>query len=259
MKKRILCFLTALCMVFGLFPAALASDVNNDAPGDSTGTTTGMTISGTQRTEDGLQFQVTLTGSDSESGDSVLAAVYEKTSGGTTGKMKYAQTVKVTDTVELSDVSDNDIVYLIWMDANYAPRDYKQVSRPAEAQTGVEESSNTVFLSSLADLIKRPDILSAAAEEEMEAKAEADPYTYQRLLVSAEQELPDLSAYGNPSVYFNSVTGYSVIQFTDEENARNCQAYLSALPYGKIMTPHQHELAAKLACMEGFHKFPWCR
>ena len=233
MKKRIFSFFLVFCMALSLIPAALAEENAAD-----TGTETRkMEISGRERTDTGLKCQVSVTGF--ASGDALLAVTLQAS-----GKMKTAFPVALEDgsaTLELDDVADSDTVKFIWTDANQAVRIYKETRRPeAPDEFGSKETGDSAFSQNALNLIARPQYLSAAAEkelEETEKKAETDPYAYKRLIVSADGKLPDLSAYGNPTVYTDASSGYSILQFGTEENAKACEAYLSSLPAVQYAEP----------------------
>lgn len=233
MKKRILSFFLAFCVTLGMIPAALAEDVSSDKESAAAK----MEISAKERTETGLKFQVSLTGF--ASGDSLLAVVLQDS-----GKMKTAFPVGLENgsaSLSLDDVADSDTVKVIWTDAAQSVRTYKQTSRPeAAAEFGGEEAGATAFQSGVLNLIARPQFMSAAAEKELEETeklAETDAYAYKRLIVSAEGKLPDLSAYGKPTVYTNAASGYSILQFSTEEDAKQCEAYLSSLPAVQYVEP----------------------
>ena len=234
MKKRVFSLLLALCVTLGLLPAAMAE---NDAdPGTQS---PDMTISARERTDTGLKFQVNLT--EPPSDGALFAVIYE--SG---GKMKESRPLTLQESVpvELDNVADGDIVRLILMDGEYAPLQYKQTSRPSEMpetpEISVEESSTAAFNSSLRSLIAHPGGFLGASEEEqaaLEEKAEKDPYTYRRLIVSMDGALPDVSGYGSPDVITDPSSGYSILQFADEANAKACAAYLSGLPTVQYVEP----------------------
>ena len=231
MKKRVFSLLLALCVTLGLLPAAMAEDTA--APGTQS---PGMEIVANTRTDTGMTFQVNLTAVPS--GGALFAVIYA--SG---GKMKEFRPLTLQESVpvELDNVADSDIVRLILTDGEFKPLLYKQPRISQETpDLGTDETPAT-FSSNLMNVIARPQYLSAAAEkelEETEQKAKTDPYAYRRLIVSANGPLPDVSAYGQPSVITDPSSGYSILYgFADEESAKACEAYLSALPTVQYVEP----------------------
>ena len=239
MKKRVFSLILALCVTLGLLPAAMAE---NDA--DAETQSPSMEIVANTRTDTGFQFQLNLTGIPPES--SLFAVIYASGPDDTPGKMKEARQLQVRESapVELDNVADGDIVRLILTDGAYAPLQYKQTSRPPEMpetpEINIEESSTAAFNSSLMSLIAHPGGFLGASEEEqaaLEEKAEKDPYTYRRLIVSMDGALPDVSGYGAPDVITDPSSGYSILQFADEADAKACAAYLSGLPTVQYVEP----------------------
>ena len=234
MKKRVFSFLLALCVTLGLLPAAMATETDGNTETPSSG----MEIVSNTRTETGFQFQLNLTNIPAKS--SLFAAIYAPGPNNAPGKMKEARQLQAESAlVKLDDVEDGDIVRLILMDGNYAPLQYKQTSRPQAEIMGVNDTS-AAFTSSLMSLIAHPGGFLGASEEEqaaLEEKAEKDPYTYRRLIVSMDGALPDVSGYGSPDVITDPSSGYSILQFADEANAKACAAYLSALPTVQYVEP----------------------
>ena len=223
-------------MIIGLLPAALATS-NGGADGSNT---VKLEISGSERTDTGLKCQANLTGL--QSGDTLWAAVFQVDNPGETGLMKQLATFgteKNPVAVELTNVSDTDLVRLIWLSADCVVRDFKSITRPTEAtepESGVQEVGEEDFDSQVMSLL-HPQFLSAAAEMELEEAAESDPYAYKRLIVSSSEKLPDLSKYGDPLVIYNASTGYSIVQFADEDNAKACEAYLLGLDSVRYVEP----------------------
>lgn len=233
MKKQIFRFFLVLWIVFGLLPAALATE-RDDAAGS-------IFISDCVRTDGGLSCEVELKGFQSGSGDVFWAAVFEE-SNGVPGKMKQLIPLSTAGnpvSVTLDNVSDTDFVRLMWLDKNGVVRDCRTVARPAgdiNMASGLREASGADFDRQVLQLLHR-ESANAATEKALEEAAEQNPYAYKRLIVKSSEKLPDLSRYGNPLVIYNPATGHSVIQFTDENNSENCAEYLQKLNFVRYVEP----------------------
>lgn len=231
MKKRTYCFFLVLCIAFGLLPAALATD--SGAAGSNAFQ---VVISDLARTSTGLQCKVGLQGF--QSGDAFWAAVFEE-SGGVPGKMKDLREIPVSTasnsvSVALGDVSDGDFVRLMWLSREGVVRDCRTVARPTSdtsLSSGVREASGKDFDELLLQLLRR-ESANAATEKALEEAAEQNPYAYKRLIVKLKsgQRPPNLSDFGDPLVIYNPATGYAIIQLSDEDKTKNCEAYLKTLP-----------------------------
>ena len=228
MKKSTIIFAVVLCMLFCLFPAARVSAAENDSADRTI-----LAVKNVLRTDSGLSFQTDFSSLPSDA--FLYVAVYDTAN----GKLKSSfpvESLQASAPIRVSGVADGDLVKVILTDRALKPYDYREIRRPAEQQTSVEENSG--FNTELLNLL-RPNYLSASEElalAETEKQAETDPYAFKRLIGKTDQKLPELSAYGVMN-QLTDASGHFFLWLNSEENAKACEAYLRSLPYIQYVEP----------------------
>ncbi|MBR4546327.1 MAG: S8 family serine peptidase [Oscillibacter sp.] len=177
-----------------------------------------ITIKSRNETDTAFSCDVSLSGATVRG---CLFAILHAESGQVKQVAEYPAAEQVK--VELQNVTKKDSVRILWTDENHMPLANPVPLTMRENNAAAYEQ----FAQKLAKL-ETPNVLPQDASD--------NPYLLARLLVSCDP-LPDMSKYESQMTIIPGPDNFYVLQFNDQNVAKDCEKYLNACPSVRYAEP----------------------